>query len=258
MYIISSKKTNRSARGLAEAVEENGMPKVCRKYDRVDFSGLLTELQTPQKETAVQSACDGAETKPERQSVSVERRRRTSLLSQREMRFVYSKASGILHDRDCPYVRHIADLNFEMRQDYDVRGKWCPRCYRAALIRNGLVLDETKRMEAYLKRFNALKARNADLYRLFVERGAKLYKIDRDLVYLKLHEDLWAVGMDGERCLLYHNNYYETEEHRRVMTSGLHPQRIGDIETFHYAAKIICEYKFETHLKRQKKSKEID
>lgn len=56
MYIMSSKKTNGSARGLAEAVEENGMPKVCRKYDRVDFSGLLTELQTPQKETAVQSA----------------------------------------------------------------------------------------------------------------------------------------------------------------------------------------------------------
>lgn len=65
---MSSKKTNRSARGLVEAVEENGMPKVCRKYDRVDFSGLLTELQTPQKETAVQSACDGAETKPERQT----------------------------------------------------------------------------------------------------------------------------------------------------------------------------------------------
>lgn len=38
---MSSKKTNRSARGLVEAVEENGMPKVCRKYDRVDFSGLL-------------------------------------------------------------------------------------------------------------------------------------------------------------------------------------------------------------------------
>lgn len=56
MYIMSSKKTNRSARGLVEAVEENGMPKVCRKYDRVDFSGLLTELQIPQKETAVQSA----------------------------------------------------------------------------------------------------------------------------------------------------------------------------------------------------------
>lgn len=230
------------------------MPKVCRKYDRMDFSGLLTELQTPQKETAEQNACDGQEKIPEQPCVTLERRRRASLLSRREMRFVYSKASGILHDRDCPYVRHIADLNFEMRQDYDVGGKWCPRCYRAALIRNGLVPDETKWMVSYLKRFNTLQARNADLYRLFVECGARLCKIERDLVYLKLHEDLWAIGMDGERCLLYHNNYYETEDHRRVMTSGLHPQRIGDIETFHYAAKIICEYKFETHLIRQKKT----
>lgn len=253
MYTMSNKNTNRSAWGLAEAVEGTGMPKVSRKYDRVDFSGLLTELQTTRNEKA-RDTSDVTETKTGQQSVSAERRRRASLLSQRELRFVYSKASGILHDRDCPYVKHIANLNFEMRPDYDVGGKWCPRCYRAALIRNGLALDETKRMGAYLNRFNALKARNADLYRLFVECGAKLYKIDRDLVYLKLHEDLWAVGMDGERCLLYHNNYYETEEHRRVMTSGLHPQRIGDIETFHYAAKIICEYKFETHLKRQKKT----
>lgn len=230
------------------------MPKVCRKYDRMDFSDLLTELQAPQEEAGAQNDCEGVETRPEQQSVSVERRRRTSLLSQREMRFVYSKASGIQHDRDCPFVKHIADLNFEMLQDYDVGGKWCPRCYRAALIRSGLVLDETKRMGAYIRRFNALQARNMDLYRLCVECGAKLCKIDIDFVYMRLREDLWAVGMDGERCLLYHNNYYETEDHRRVMTSGLHPQRIGDIETFHYAVKIICEYKFEAHLQRQKKT----
>ena len=81
MYIMSSKKTNRSARGLVEAVEENGMPKVCRKYDRVDFSGLLTELQIPQKETAVQSACDGAETKPERQTEKENEKRAHLMMS---------------------------------------------------------------------------------------------------------------------------------------------------------------------------------
>lgn len=81
MYIMSSKKTNRSARGLVEAVEESGIPKVCRKYDRVDFSGLLTELQTPQKETAVQSACDGAETKPERQTEKENEKRAHLMMS---------------------------------------------------------------------------------------------------------------------------------------------------------------------------------
>ena len=82
------------------------MPKVCRKYDRMDFSGLLEEMQAAQEEAAAQNACDSSEKIPEQPCVTLERRRRTSLLSQREMRFVYSKASGILHDRDCPYVRH--------------------------------------------------------------------------------------------------------------------------------------------------------
>lgn len=181
---------------------------------------------------------------PKVEYVSPASRRRQSLLDRHEMKFAYSKATGIYHDRDCPWVKSIADENFEMYQEYNKAGKWCERCYRNALIRSALVPDEMKYFSAYCKRFNRLWASNADLYRLFIVEKAVLYRIDTELVYLKVHDDKWAIGMDEDGIYIMHNNYVRAINGDRIMRKEFHHD--GTI-TLGDAIRLMTSYNYDLY-----------
>ena len=87
------------------------MPRVLRKYEHVDFTSLLNEINGT---CAKQPDAADVSTKPVPiaavTEVSPERRRRDSLLSNRNMRYVYSTRDFVLHDRDCPRVSAIQCL----------------------------------------------------------------------------------------------------------------------------------------------------
>ena len=70
------------------------MPRVSRNYQHQDFSHLLTPQQVHDK----------PKTKKQKQLpvITPEKRRRDSLMANRNMRYVLSH-TGQIHDRDCPH-----------------------------------------------------------------------------------------------------------------------------------------------------------
>lgn len=113
-------------------------------------------------------------------------------MANRKMRYVLSH-TGKIHDRDCPHAVQIPDEAFDMCEDYPNGRYVCFVCYRKALVRRGLALDQTKYIDAAMQVFHEVGATNSDLNMLFLKYNAQIYHVEADSVYLKVNEDCWIV-----------------------------------------------------------------
>lgn len=214
------------------------MPRVSRNYQHQDFSHLLTPQQVHDKP------------KPKKQKqppvITPEKRHRDSLMASRKMRYVLSH-TGKIHDRDCPYVAQIPDEAFDMCEDYPNGRYVCFVCYRKALVRRGLALDQTKYIDAAMRVFHEVGATNSDLNMLFLEHNAQIYRIEANSVYLKVNEDCWIVETATNRCRLYHNNYQLLDDCQRLMEADFHLQ-VDRVIAFRNALITMCQYTWEGHI----------
>lgn len=219
------------------------MPRVTRGYERQDFSALLNELNMPEeKEKPLQSVSI------KRQEISDYQRKRASLLGNSKMRYAYSDVIGVLHDRDCELVKDIKDKHFKMSADLNPEMELCSRCYRKALIRSGIG-DDSKRINAYVNFFNRMNASDACLRVLFMEHGAKIYGIDIDHIYLKVHDDRWILRCTDEQIQLFHNSYEIIGDYERLFKNDFHLQRISGEATFPNFVRAMCFYSWKNHVK---------
>lgn len=149
------------------------MPRVNRNYQHQDFSHLLIPQQVHDNPT------------PQKQKrspvITPEKRRRDSLMTNRNMRYVLSH-TGKIHDRDCPHAVQIPDDAFDMCEDYPNGRFVCFVCYRKALVCRGLALDQTKYIDAAMRVFQEVGATNSDLNMLFLKYDAQIYRIETDSV----------------------------------------------------------------------------
>lgn len=214
------------------------MPRVSRHYQHQDLSHLLTPQQVSPKATGKKSKSPPV--------ITPEKRRRDSLMANRQMRYVLSN-TGRIHDRDCPHVAQIPDEGFSMCEDYPNGRYACFVCYRKALIRKGLVLDQTKYIDAAMRVFQKAGATNSDLNALFLQHNARLYRVETDSVYLKVNEDCWIVQTAENGCLLYHNNYQQLEGFQRLIENDFHLQ-VDKAISFRNAMITMCQYTWEGHI----------
>lgn len=228
------------------------MARVVRNYQHVDYTVLLNELNCRQEDKLVGTEIRVEEkirkNKPD--VVSPAKRKRDSLMSNPSMRYAYSVQKNVLHDRECDCVSEIEDENFQMLAEFPAHMKCCHRCYRRALIRAGLLPNDTKWIYNYLYAFDIFGATNRDLRRLIIENKAKLCGFGYKEVSLNVREDRWQICKEESELCLYHNNYEMTEAYERIFNRGFHLQQrgSGDKDFFNFTA-IICNYSWPAHVK---------
>lgn len=227
------------------------MPRVSRNYERTDFSDLLAKMHSAATD---ENTAQVPVTVSAPEEVSEARRRRSSLMDKREMKYAFSRADGILHDRDCPLVKRIEDSDFAMQSEFSQDKTLCRRCYRKAMIRSAVHLDDTKKIDAYLSFFNRIHASNDALFELLIENDAKLSDIQLDSVTVRVNEDRWMIRMiDQDRLHLLHNDY-ETEDNTRYFDKAYHLQKDGSIYSFRHFVFLMCHYSWEEHKAAKEKA----
>lgn len=230
------------------------MPKVCRKYERKDYSDLMQQLQSAKQEgKPIQPKAPKAQprTAP---VISPEARRRASLMGNPKMKYVISKSTGEKHDRECSCVAQIPDIDFDMVEDFPGWNSFCWKCARKAVVREGVAADIMKQLDAVMMLFSKMNASMRLIYKLFHVHGGKLFRIEPDRLFVKVREDSWIIQYTPEGCLLYHNNYYVVDEYTRVISKGFHLQSEQPM-AFHFICTAITAYSWEEHVRRKKEEK---
>lgn len=218
-----------------------------KKYEHVDYSNLLAELSG--KGPGVDNTqAQPRETEPkEPNPVTDAQRRRSHLMDNKNMKYVFSKDNGVMHDRDCPKVPKIRDRYFEMMRCFSTKMPPCPICYRQAIIRAGIQSDDAKRITAYLNVLNRFHASNDNLYKLIIQNKAKLSDVQLDSVVIKVRQDRWMIRCAENGLELLHNNYAVLEEDKRYIFGGYHVQNVPGAHTFGHFVNIMCTYVWKRH-----------
>lgn len=225
------------------------MPRANRGYQREDFTSLLSELQGNASANVQKS--EDVEQSKEINEVSPAKRRRSSKMDNRDMKYAYSKRLWVLHDRDCVLVPMIPDEDFEMLEEFDTGMQFCSRCYRMALIRAGIG-DDGKRIRAYLNFFDKVNASNKEIYKLTIVNHAKLKWEDMNTMLIHVNDDNWKIVCDTSGLKLLHNNYLKLEDYTRHFTTGFHEQKINGSHNINNCLNVICSYSWEQHVELMK------
>jgi len=228
------------------------MPRVLRKYEHVDSTSLLNEINGT---CAKQPDAADVSTKPVPiaavTEVSPERRRRDSLLSNRNMRYVYSTRDFVLHDRDCPRVSAIRDEDFHMLPGYNLSMTYCKECHKKALLRSAIPLDDAKHIAAYVNIFNAFGATLDDIQALVIEHKAQVHDVTLDSVQIKVRDDNWIIRIYQNKLQLFHNNYEVLDNYERLFRPAFHLQQIsGGPAAYHNVINTIFNYSWPAHVNR--------
>lgn len=179
------------------------MPRVDRRRERDDFSELLEQLKTQKDAEPAAVRMPAVMEQPQVSEVSAARRRRSSLMDNRKLRYVVSPFGAHAHDRDCPEVRDIPDEEFDMVEDFPESRWFCEKCYHRALIRKGLAQHEMNQIDRYCAVFQSFHPENKDLRRLMLKEDTKLRGVGRDYVELQASGEEWRIYAQGNECLLY-------------------------------------------------------
>lgn len=225
------------------------MLRVSHNYVHKDFSYLLNM-------PCVAAPAATASATAAKVTVSPAKRRRDSLLSNRNMKYIISKAGDECHDRDCPSAVSIPDELFDMCLTLPDDKRFCPKCFRKAVIRSGLAADLSKYMDAAVNLFNRCYASTMDLRMLFIANNAAVLRVEQDRIYLKVHDDCWIVRHTDNGCLLYHNNYTMLNAKERLMQDGFHLQ-VDRAMPFRHAALTMCQYSWSGHLKLKEEQRKL-
>lgn len=139
--------------------------------------------------------------------------------------FVITKRSGILHDRECFYVRRIRHGRQINKIELDTEVRFCKWCQRKAVIRNGA--KDVSDCEICEKFFDEKQVSTSLLTRLFVEKRAQAKMLP---VGIRIYcgDDCWRIRWKSTEgaSVLEHNNYVRTLAGERYFTKGYHEQHI--------------------------------
>ncbi len=169
------------------------------------------------------------------------RRRRETLLAKPNLLYVHDTKANLFHDRDCPRVTDIQDKAFTMQEGFPKGNKFCNVCYRKALIRKG-INSQGQRINRYVNAFNHMRARNEDLYLLFIVHKAQLISVSKNeySVCIQVKDDRWRIQRTEDELQLYHNNYKVMADGERIFYNDFHRQKICGKSTFSENIRLIC------------------
>lgn len=171
------------------------------------------------------------------------RRRRETLLAKPNLLYVHDTKADIFHDRDCPRVANITDEAFTMQEGFPKGKKFCNACYRKALIRKG-INSQGQRINRYMNAFNHMRAKNEDLYLLFIVHKAQLISVSKNeySVCIQVKDDRWRIQRTEDELELYHNNYKVMADGERIFYNDFHRQKVCGKNTFMEITRLICSH----------------
>lgn len=210
-------------------------------------------MQNSESEPKSEKPQRGQEKAVQTARVSPEKRRRDSLMSNRAMRHAYSSVEKRIHDRDCAEVSKIPDAEFEMLTEYRTDLKRCWLCGRRAIVRAGISCDDAKHMDAYMDLLRWFGAMTGELYALIFVNHAQLLGVKQDSVCIRCGEDTWMLCGDQAELSLYHNNYEELENYKRLLKPTFHLQQTGtQPHAFRFLINLMFHYSWPEHVERFK------
>ena len=159
--------------------------------------------------------------------------------------FVITKQSGILHDRECFYVRRIRHGRQINKIEPDIEVRFCKWCQRKAVVRNGV--KDVSDCEICEKFFDEKQVSTSLLTRLFVEKGAEAEMVPVG-IQICCGDDYWRIRWKSEKgaSVLEHNNYVRTLAGERYFTKGYHEQHIRP-NTVTSALHYLMAYDYEAY-----------
>ena len=170
--------------------------------------------------------------------------------------FVITKRSGILHDRECFYVRRIRHGSQINKIEPDTEVRFCKWCQRKAVLRNGLkYVSDCEKCEKF---FDEKQVSTRLLTRLFVEKRAEAEMVPLG-IRIYCGDDCWRIRWKSEKgaSVLEHNNYVRTLAGGRYFTKGYHDQHIRP-NTVNSAIHYLMAYDYTAHRgKAAKKRKAV-
>ena len=159
--------------------------------------------------------------------------------------FVITKRSGILHDRECFYVRRIWHGRQINKIEPDTEVCFCKWCQRKAVVRNGM--KDVSDCEICEKFFDEKQVSTSLLTRLFVEKRAQAKMLPVG-IWIYCGDDRWRIRWKSTEgvSVLEHNNYVRTIEGERYFTKGYHEQHIRP-NTVTSALHYLMAYDYEAY-----------
>lgn len=223
--------------------------KIYKHYEQQDFSYLLH----PQSTSDIQN-CTKTETAPPKEYA--DKKHRTDLLSNQSMKYAYSKAERIYHDRSCGAIRYIPHNQFEMTKQFSDAYTWCSTCYRLAVIRCG-IQNDGKLFERYVQFFKLVHADTQLLHLLIVENHAQLWIVSDNVMEFKVNADCWRVSKRDGNLVLLHNDYHIDNRGNRALEKSFHIQ-FQNAKSFRSCVNYMLQYSWQAHVAKYNATRQAE
>lgn len=211
--------------------------------ERIDYSGLLSELQAKQKTQATDTPAEPEKTPPVSQpQMSVLRQR---LMSNEKVKYFYARGQQVLHDKTCPEAKKISDSSLRWTDHYLGSFKPCPVCETKAYLRQGA--KDIFRYAEYQKTFELLRITPKMQRKMYVHRGMKTESYGPGRLKIRGTEDNWILETvpRTSEIKLMHNNYRPLPDGTREFCPGYHKQVV--CQNPEYALSLIAGYTYAGH-----------
>ncbi len=169
---------------------------------------------------------------------------RQRIMSDETVKYLYSKSSGVFHDKSCPEALKIPDEELCCSKEYLTEIPQCPLCAIKAYVRLGA--KDLYNFHRYERLFDRMRFDPALIRQMYIQKGLKTFAGSNGLTIWG-KEDSWRLEFreDSDKTRLMHNNYHPLPDGTRVFTKGYHVQ--VDPVTPQYALSVIAEYTYEAH-----------
>ena len=176
--------------------------------------------------------------------IQKESENRHRIMSNPEIKYLYSKRTNVIHDKHCDSAKTIADEELGWSEEYIAALYPCPACMLRAYIAAGA--KDLEEMERYLQFFEKTRMTDEQIRSIYIECGMKT-RIFHDTMTIWYKEDTWRIRTLPKKghVQLYHNNYAVRKGGIREFTQGFHIQNISCEDTnIQYALSIIKNYEY--------------
>lgn len=103
--------------------------------------------------------------------VNEESEERHRIMSNPQIKYLYSKQADIIHDKHCICVKYISDENLLWSEEYVFGLKPCSDCMIQAYVSAGA--KDSKEIEKYLAFFEKAKMSTDQIRNIYIENGMK-------------------------------------------------------------------------------------
>lgn len=210
--------------------------------ERVDYTDLLAELQSPKPECPSRKSSP-AEKKAALPEISPARQK---LMSDEHICYLYAKGDTVVHDKTCPEVRKVRDEDLRYSEKYPTHLHPCPHCQTKAYLRLGA--KDLYNLRGYEALFEQMGISPQLQRRLYVHEGIQTEYLGPGRLKIWGKEDTWLLeAIPGSTHLrLLHNNYCPVEGGARRFVSGYHEQVV--CASAKYAFSVIIGYTYAGHM----------